>query len=152
MATIEQGNWVWDPYYGWLYYPAVYYPLGALDEKTWNAMNVTTPAAAGHIGPVDLYLSYPRNGTAEDYHESDFPVEVPLGQSIWGHASCGFYNDTDYTQICACTIEFIDPDGISRGKKVWTGDINGGGAKYYSTDNVTFDKVGIWKIHALFES
>lgn len=119
--------------------------MSAIAEMTVNAINAVALTAEGHIEfsrIIDL-------STGIDYREDDLPVGLPLGHIV--RASVKFWNDTDYDQDFYDSLEFIDPDGYSRGKIEYTGEIAAGGSAFETTPRVTLDKPGVWQVHAVLD-
>ncbi|GAI32952.1 unnamed protein product [marine sediment metagenome] len=117
-----------------------------LDEKTWNAVNVSLPAAVGHLEKPVIYDETDKIL----YREGDLPVSIPLGHKIWGSARG--YNDSAYTLSLRQTIHIIDPDGHVAGGKAYTFDIAPGYFIEISMTSVTLDMAGLWKLYVKLEA
>jgi len=114
-----------------------------VDEKTWDAIDISAPAVEGHL----------RSPTIRDYTDdvdyTTLPVNIPLGHAV--RAFVGYDNDGDYTEIFTLTVEFIDPDGNSRGTASMTDSVGSGHSSSHTTGEVVLDKEGLWKVHAILE-
>ena len=116
-----------------------------LDERIWNVAKVVAAPAEGALEYA--WLSY--NGY-QNYTEGDFPVTVPLGETV--SATVQYANKAAYSQYMKCTVEFIDPDGNSRGENHSTFNMGAYAGRVIDTDDVVIDKEGTWKIHAILET
>lgn len=86
----------------------------------------------------------------EQYHVSQFPVEVPVGHTVYG-TGVG-ENTASYNQEMQISVELIDPDGQSRGYKTWGDLLLPGHYIYLVTGNVEIDKEGVWQFHIKLEN
>lgn len=116
-----------------------------LDEKTWNAISVFSPAA-GHLEKPVIYDETDKIL----YREADLPVSIPLGHKIWGSARG--YNDSAYTLSLRQTIHIIDPAGHVAGGKAYTFDVAPGDYIEISMTAVTLDMAGLWKLYVKLEA
>lgn len=81
--------------------------------------------------PYDIYVLYgDPERPIEDWHHA------------FGYGALWFIFDGEAT----VTVEFIDPDGLSRGKSTRTLTSSPGVKVGWSTVQIDFDKVGIWKL------
>jgi len=116
-----------------------------VDERTWNVANIA--AAAGSISQPYIYDYTAGVG----YDEIDLPVSISLGHQVDGNAL--FKNDMDVDQIFSLMLEFIDPDGVSRGQISYPSHLLHAYAGLgLTTDKVILDIAGMWKLHALMEA
>ena len=118
----------------------------ALDERTWSAIDAIG-VAGGHLEFFRLYDQTSGNQWLDDYF---LPVSIPLGHVV--QAEVDIINDSSYGLTGTLTVEFIDPDGNSRGKRSFSYTaIPPGDQRGVTTSYITLDKDGTWKIHAKFE-
>lgn len=94
----------------------------------------------GHLEVSGIY-DY---DTAKTYFT--IPVTLPLGHDAFGAVL--YYNDTASPLEMTCMCEFIDPDGVSRGRLTDVETVGAGSHKTATTDCVTLNKNGTWKLHA----
>jgi len=118
-----------------------------LDEKTWDAIGEA--AVGGRIVTEECLLTDVELDHKQ-YHISQFPVEVPLGHTVYG-TGVG-ENTASYNQEMQISVELIDPDGESRGYKTWGDLLLPGYYIYLVTGNVEIDKEGIWQFHVKLEN
>ena len=119
----------------------------ALDERTWSAIDAIGVAEEGHLEFFRLH-----DKTSGDIWQDEYflPVEIPIGHVV--QAEVDIINDSSYDLAGTLTVEFIDPDGNSRGKRSFSySAISPGDQRGVTTNEVTLDKDGTWKIHAKFE-
>ncbi len=110
--------------------------------KTWDVLNISegwVPPPNGELEIEFDSLYVYKEGQGIDYYESDLPVDVEAED--WGNAHL-FFHFRAQQETADTFIEFLDPDGISRGKysKILQTD-QGYGCLY-----VNFDKPGLWRI------
>lgn len=122
--------------------------LGAdptLGEKSWTTVQATS-IVAGHLGFGGLLDSTTTPWVT--YTEAQLPASIPCGHTL--NATVVYYNDDPYAaHSLTCMIEFIDPDGLSRGKATVTQSVGAGGHLTAGTAAITLDKPGAWVVHAL---
>ena len=119
---------------------------GVLDEKSWDAISVG--GGEGHLENAAIYLPDTNDWFFEKHGE--FPVALPLGTEVEGMVDG--YNDSPVTARLKGTLELIDPDGIAKGTKSYTGEVAAGDCMYLGTEDVTLSKNGVWKIHGKLET
>jgi len=117
-----------------------------LDERTWDVASATVPAAVGEI----LYPEIFDYTDDTSYEERHFPVEKPVGHEVVGVADGK--NLGAYTQRMKLTLEFLDPSGISKGKKYIEYDVAPGKLISCDTKRVILDTQGTWKLHVILEA
>lgn len=74
------------------------------------------------------------------------PVTLPYGHDVFGAVL--YYNDSTSTLSMTCMCEFLDPDGVSRGKLTDIKTVYPGNHKTATTDRVTLSKYGTWRLHS----
>jgi hypothetical protein len=122
--------------------------LGAdptLSEKSWSAVQAIS-AIAGHLafGAIVDTTTTPY----VTYDEAHLPASIACGHIV--NATVIYYNDDPYAaHSLTCVIEFIDPDGLSRGKATATQSVGAGGHLTAGTTAITLDKAGSWAVHAV---
>jgi len=118
-----------------------------LDEESWDAISVVA-AGAAHLADPNLVV----NGVS--HFVTNFPVAVALGAKVYAIVWCD--NDSSFDQYLKVTLEFIDPDGDSRGLTPTTRTFSANSASscYVATPGspVTIDKPGTWEIHGIIET
>jgi len=122
----------------------------ALDEQTWSAIEAIS-AANGHLEFWRL-IEKDSSGNILNIWQTEafFPVNIPLGHMV--QAEVDIVNDSSYDLAGTLTVEFLDPDGSSRGKRSFTySAILLGTQRGVTTSYTTLDKGGTWAIHAKFE-
>jgi len=119
-----------------------------LDAKTWNAIGEAA-VGGGRIVTEECLLTDLELGH-QQYHVSQFPVEVPLGHTVYG-TGVG-ENTASYNQEMQISVGLIDPDGQSRGYKTWGALLLPGYHISLVTGNVEIDKEGLWKFHVKLEN
>lgn len=98
-----------------------------------------------------LYLYKEGQSTdVTNYWELPYPIPVLYGDPdrpiedwhhVWGFGALWFFFK-DTKEQANVSVEFIDPDGVSRGKYTKTLSAE----QAWSTHNVDFDKIGIWRL------
>jgi len=142
-VTLDRGG-------DWLLHATLHSGGSLLDE--WTSIVITVPGGNGP--PVDGGHIWVEKSYVSDYSEivyqPDFPLEGPSGTEVYGKAM-GF-NDSSSSKSLKITCELIDPDGIARGARSFTGSIPPSAYRSGVTYDVVLDKKGDWKFHVLLES
>lgn len=99
--------------------------------------------AVGHIAYSGIY-DY---DTAKTYLTK--PVTLPFGHNVFGAVL--YYNDTAEPLEMTCVCEFLDPDGVSAGQLTDVENLCAGCWKTATTNPVTLNKAGTWKLHAVLD-
>lgn len=123
-----------------------------LDERTWEAISAAGAPPhipGGEIVVAECLLTDTEPPTHE-YHVPDFPVEIPLGHTVYGTGAGE--NTAGYNQEMQISLELIDPDGESRGYNTWRDLLLPGHHISLVTGNVEIDKEGVWKFHVKLEN
>lgn len=114
--------------------------MQVVDEKQWDAINVTIPVPEGTIWRVKIG----NRDTGEDFYDDEFPAELPLNTST--DATSYGRNTSDRIQHMSITIEVRDPDNILRATQNRERNVDPGSSVGVTTSVFTVDKIGTWKI------
>jgi len=112
-----------------------------LAERTWNAIAVAVAGEA--IFDYGIY-----DGT-QYWYSDDLPVALDIGHFVRGFIY--LRNITTSYEHFRTELEFIDPDGISRGHIYEHHYLSVGAECMPIMDGVILDKPGTWKLHVIVE-
>ncbi len=114
---------------------------GDLSEKVKREMGaIVASPAEGHLEFSGIY-DYDTMKT-----HFTIPVTLPYGHDVFGAVL--YYNDTASPMEMTCMCEFLDPDGVSAGQLTDVETVGAGYHRTATTDRVTLNKNGTWKLHA----
>jgi len=112
-----------------------------LAERTWNAVSV---AAVG-----ELIWEHGIYDNTQYWYSDDLPVSLKIGHFVRGFIY--LKNITTSYEHFRTELEFIDPDGISRGHIYEHNYLAVGAEGMAIMDGITIDKPGTWKLHVVVE-
>jgi len=116
-----------------------------IDTKTWG-LNSRVGVSLGSLR--DPWIT--NFDTGEAYGEADLPVKILPGTRISG--MCYGDNISGVIRRMNLIIEFIDPDGVSRGTaEHGFSYVSPVGYLLQHTGIIILDKAGIWQLHAVLE-
>ena len=116
-----------------------------IDAKIWG-LNSRVGVSLGSLR--DPWIT--NFDTGESYGEANLPVEILPGTRISG--MCYGDNISGVMQRMNLIIEFIDPDGVSRGTaEHGFSYVSPGGYLLQHTEIITLDKAGMWQLYAMLE-
>lgn len=117
-----------------------------LDEKYWDVIQMAAVEPHGYVKLNELT----DEDNQVDYEPAELPVNLPVGTVV--SADVGFVNDTDAPYTCQWLVEFIDPDGMSRGLNSGSEVLDAHYAQHRRTLDIVLDKQGNWQVHAVMEA
>lgn len=110
-------------------------------EKTWDAVSV---AAGG-----ELITEHGIYDNVEYWYADDLPVALEIGHLVRGFIYLkNIYASYEHFRT---ELEFIDPDGYSRGHCYEHNYLDPGAEGTAIMGSVTLDKPGTWKLHVIVE-